>query len=137
MAASIVIIVVSLALAVYWLRYTCLLLLEERKVEDATAFPLFSFGIVRDQARAGVCAPSLRTALDRDYATFDSLLPRIKPGSHFWLTGQMVHAFTTGDENARRATEAMIRKARDLEFATVGATVWLLCRGPAGWPRET
>ena len=60
-------------------------------------------------------------ALDRDYAAFDSLLPRIKSGSHFWLAGQMVHAFTTGDERARKAVEADVRNARDIEFATIGA----------------
>jgi hypothetical protein len=76
MAASILIIFVSVGLSAYWLRYTCLLLLTERAVEDGSAFPLFSFGVVREQIRTGAFGATLQAALDRDFAVLKYLIGR-------------------------------------------------------------
>jgi DNA-binding SARP family transcriptional activator/tetratricopeptide (TPR) repeat protein len=58
-------------------------------------------------------------ALERDYVAFDSLLTHIKPQSHFWLTGRMVHAFVRGNEADRAAVAADVRTTRHAEAATV------------------
>jgi DNA-binding SARP family transcriptional activator/tetratricopeptide (TPR) repeat protein len=60
-------------------------------------------------------------ALEREYRAFDSLIPLIEPGSHFWLTGRMVHAYQLGIEADRVLVEAQLRRASDREMATVAA----------------
>jgi hypothetical protein len=67
MAVSILIIVLSLALLVYWLRYTCLLLLSEATTATDTSFSLFSFHRIRRQLAAGGSMHGLHKNLDRDY----------------------------------------------------------------------
>jgi tetratricopeptide (TPR) repeat protein len=57
--------------------------------------------------------------LERDYPAFDSLVRRVKPESHFWLTGRMVRAFGRGTEAERRAVEQEFRSVTDRDLATV------------------
>ena len=74
MLASILIIVVSLVLLIYWFRYACLLLLTSRS-EDAQAIRVaeanrLGFPAVRDELKAELGRLSmerLRGSLDRDY----------------------------------------------------------------------
>jgi hypothetical protein len=61
-------------LLVYWLRYTCLLLLEKEPVESEAVFPLFHFPAIRAEVRAGRLAPTVQQALDNDYAVLTRLL---------------------------------------------------------------
>jgi hypothetical protein len=74
MIASVVIIVLSVVLVAYWLRYTCLLLLSESEVHAEASLPLFSFPDVRAQLRFGLCDAKCQEALDRDYAVLTCLL---------------------------------------------------------------
>jgi hypothetical protein len=74
MIASIVIIVVSIALVAYWLRYTCLLLLHDHQPAAETAFPLFQFQSVRRRLEGGVAFSELQQALDRDFAALSYLI---------------------------------------------------------------
>jgi hypothetical protein len=73
MAASILIIVLSLALLVYWLRCTCQLLLNKAKVDADASFPLFAFPRVRADLRDGRDHRKLYKSLDRDYAVLTYL----------------------------------------------------------------
>lgn len=74
MIVSIVIIVLSVALVAYWLRYTCLLLLHDCQPAAETAFPLFQFLSVRRRLEAGAAFSELQTALDRDFAALSFLI---------------------------------------------------------------
>ena len=58
-------------------------------------------------------------ALEREYRSFDSLIPLIEPNSHFWLAGRMVHAYQLGTKADRVEMEAQLRQATDREMATV------------------
>ena len=73
MIASIVMIICSAALIVYWLRYTCLLLIEAHQPEEETECALFHFPSVRKKLAAGADCAGLRHALDRDYAALSYL----------------------------------------------------------------
>ncbi len=71
-------------------------------------------------------------ALEREYGTFDSLLSRIVPGSHFWWAGRMVRAVELGREADRRKIEDELRQVPGQELATVGAhALYLLEDGEA------
>jgi hypothetical protein len=74
MVASIVIIVLSLGLLVYWLRATCVLLLGQTEKALAWAVPLFAFPRVRTQVDCESDGQKLIEALDRDYAVLMYLL---------------------------------------------------------------
>lgn len=76
MIASIVIIICSAALIVYWLRYTSLLLIEAHQPEEETEFALFHFPAVRKKLAAGADCAGLRHALDRDFAVLSYLTSR-------------------------------------------------------------
>ena len=80
MIASIAIIVCSIALVAFWLRYTCLLLLQDCQPAAETSFPLFQFASVRRDIEAGVAHGELRQALDRDFATLSYLIAGTLPG---------------------------------------------------------
>lgn len=67
MVASVLIIVLSLALLVYWLRDMCLLLLNEATMETEAPFSPFSFHSVRRHLAAGRSTDGLHKNLDRDY----------------------------------------------------------------------
>jgi len=78
MIASVLIIVLSMALLVYWFRYSCLLLLREQ-AELALAVPAaelsrFSFGDVRQRLASEQNLDSLQSALNRDYRILVYLL---------------------------------------------------------------
>src|SRR4051812_36664915 len=72
MLASILIIIFSVALLVYWLRYSCLLLLQQSATD--APYPLFNFPLVRAEIGAGGDAPDVQKLLDRDYAVLAYLL---------------------------------------------------------------
>lgn len=74
MIASILIIVCSVGLVGYWLRYTCLLLLQDCQPEAETSFPLFQFQSVRRRLEAGVAYRELQKSLDRDFAALSFLI---------------------------------------------------------------
>ena len=74
MAASILIIIFSVSLLVYWLRNACLLLLKEIKADAHHCYPLFSFPGIRAELRAGNCATKLQPALARDYTVLRYLI---------------------------------------------------------------
>lgn len=81
MIASIIIIVISLVLFVYWFRYTCLLILGQQAARNyapqvASANQL-SFLEARDQLKSEVPSDalvSLQRSLDRDYRLLTYLL---------------------------------------------------------------
>ena len=77
MLASILIIAFSLALLVYWFRYSCILLVRSQD-EIATAKALaedrFHIGEVRDLLRAGHELDTLHSSLQRDYEVLTYLL---------------------------------------------------------------
>jgi DNA-binding SARP family transcriptional activator/TolB-like protein len=70
-------------------------------------------------------------ALERDYPAFDSLLVHIKPQSHFWLAGRMVHAFVGGSEADRASVAAEMRTVRPVEAATIAAHALYLVESAA------
>lgn len=81
MIASILIIIFSLALFVYWFRYTCLLILSAKATKDysrevATANQLSFLGVQEDLASPMSLAvlADLEKSLDRDYKILTSLL---------------------------------------------------------------
>jgi hypothetical protein len=81
LAASILIIIVSAALLIYWFRYTCLLILRTPTGKDyATGFAAanhLSYAEVRQQANEGVLGGSLaalEASLERDYRMLTYLL---------------------------------------------------------------
>ena len=77
MLASILIILVSLVLLVYWFRYSCILLLRGYK-EQAVVTPQtdsrFSFGAVRERLQTEPQLDPLHVALQRDYQLITYLL---------------------------------------------------------------
>lgn len=81
MIASIIVILVSGALLVYWFRYTCLLLLSTKPVKDHAARVAVANGLQFLEiqgARIGEAAPSelsaLQKMLERDYQLITFLL---------------------------------------------------------------
>ena len=75
MIASVLIIVCSAVLLVYWFRYSCLLLLRNA-APAATPFAdeRFSIGMVLDNAGTEKNLTELERALDRDYKLLSYLL---------------------------------------------------------------
>jgi hypothetical protein len=75
MIVSILIIVFSAVLLVYWFRYSCLLLLRNSAVHpDAVPDERFSIGKVLDRVRTEEQLDPLERALDRDYHMLSYLL---------------------------------------------------------------
>jgi hypothetical protein len=78
MLAGILIIAFSLALLVYWFRYSCVLILRNREVELQPAPDLvdsrFTFIQVRDSIESAHELDPLQNALDRDYRVLTYLL---------------------------------------------------------------
>ena len=68
MLASVLILVFSAVLLVYWFRYSCLLLLRNAAERtESTADDRFSIAMVLDRVRTEQHLESLERALDRDY----------------------------------------------------------------------
>jgi len=87
MVANVLITMFSAALLIYWLHYTCLLLVKEAKADEHLRYPLFSFPRIRAQLRAGTCDANLREvlaswqqALARDYTVLKYLISRAPVG---------------------------------------------------------
>jgi hypothetical protein len=76
MIASILIIVFSAVLLVYWFRYSCLLLLRNSAVhpDAVVSDERFSIGKVLDRVRTEAQLEPLERALDRDYHVLSYLL---------------------------------------------------------------
>lgn len=69
-------------------------------------------------------------ALERDTVAFDSLMPRVQPASHFWLTGLMVSAFTRGTARDQANAEAELRRASPLDLVQAAShTLYLMPEG--------
>ena len=67
MLASILILVVSLALFLYWFRYSCLFLLRRQTISPAAADPRFSVAEVERRLRTESDLDPLHRTLDREY----------------------------------------------------------------------
>lgn len=67
MVASVLIIGFSLALLVYWFRYSCLLLLRGRAGQADTFDQRFGFSRVQSELQAGGDLEILHRALEQDY----------------------------------------------------------------------
>ena len=80
MVANVLITLFSAALLIYWLHYTCLLLVKEVKADEHLPYPLFSFPQIRAQLRAGTCDAKLQQALARDYTVLTYLISRAPVG---------------------------------------------------------
>ena len=76
MIASILIIVFSVVLLVYWFRYSCVLLLRNaaERNEVALADDRFSIGLVLERVHTEKHLDTLERALDRDYHVLTYLL---------------------------------------------------------------
>jgi hypothetical protein len=77
MLAGIFIIVCSSAMLIYWLRYTCLLLVKSAKAEVMAGYSAFSFPRIRRQLEQGTFGDNIERALDRDYAVLTYLLSKV------------------------------------------------------------
>ena len=77
MVAGILIIAFSLALLIYWFRYSCILILQnEHHTSDSAALAdeRFSFSSVTRDLSAAANLDPLRSALDRDYRVLTYLM---------------------------------------------------------------
>lgn len=76
MIASLLIIVCSVVLLVYWFRYSCLLLLRNATAQAESPFAdeRFSIGMVLERVNTESNLASLERALDRDYQLLSYLL---------------------------------------------------------------
>jgi hypothetical protein len=78
MITSVLIIVFSVILLIYWFRYCCILLLRAHAEQQTAGRPAcgaqFSFSSVREHLTAEFQLDALRRSLDRDYALFAYLL---------------------------------------------------------------
>jgi len=78
MLAGILIIASSLALFVYWFRYSCVLILRNRcEAAEASTAVLdgrFSFAEVRDRLKSGLALAPLEACLERDFRVLTYLI---------------------------------------------------------------
>ena len=76
MIASLLIIVCSVVLLVYWFRYSCLLLLRNATAETESVFAdeRFCIGMVLERVKTESNLNALERALDRDYQLLSYLL---------------------------------------------------------------
>ena len=78
MVASVVVIIFSCGLLLYWFRYTCILLVrngaEEVRVANAAVQNSFSFGDVRDRLLSEAELDPLHKSLQRDYQVLTYLV---------------------------------------------------------------
>lgn len=78
MVLSILIIIASLALFVYWFRYSCMLILRNRSEEASAATAVldtrFSFSAVREQLKSEFALGPLEDSLERDYRVLTYLI---------------------------------------------------------------
>jgi len=78
MLAGILIIASSLALFVYWFRYSCVLILRNRcEAAEASTAVLdgrFSFADVRERLKSGFALDPLQASLERDYLVLTYLI---------------------------------------------------------------
>ncbi|HKE22885.1 MAG TPA: hypothetical protein VKB88_10880 [Bryobacteraceae bacterium] len=74
MVASILIIGFSLALLIYWFRYSCLLLLQNTAVEPELSDQRFGFALVQQQLQGGANIDPLYRTIERDYRLLTYLI---------------------------------------------------------------
>lgn len=74
MIASVLIIIFSLVLFIYWFRYSCLLLLRRNADQPALAADRFNYVSVQEGLKAGLELDPLHRALERDYRVLTYLL---------------------------------------------------------------
>jgi len=77
MFASAFIITISLALLIYWFRYSCMLLLRNHAERNAVLWAegqRFNFGEVQQQLDTALALDKLHSSLDRDYRIISYLL---------------------------------------------------------------
>jgi len=74
MVSSILIILFSLVLLIYWFRYSCMLLLRNRMEAAVSVRTVkdsrFSFGAVQEQLKTAEALDPLHRSLQRDYEVF-------------------------------------------------------------------
>jgi hypothetical protein len=132
MVASVLIILFSLALLVYWVRSTCLLLVAETKTDAQVSYPLFSFPRIRAQLRDGVCDDKLQKALARDYTVLTYLISRASLGvearllvwdyrlMRCWYALSSTAFPAQGRKALQEMTDVVAALARQLRSATAG-----------------
>jgi hypothetical protein len=77
MIVSIVIIALSVAMAGYWFRYTCLLVLQARRTRDFAKPVIEAHALTfREVSRQAV---DLQRSLDREYEVLSRLVARVAP----------------------------------------------------------
>ena len=74
MIATVLIITFSLALFLYWFRYSCLLLLRRSAEQPVAAASRFNYVAVQQNLSGAMELDPLRRALDRDYRLLTYLL---------------------------------------------------------------
>lgn len=104
MIASILILVLSACMFLYWLRYTCLLVLETVPPQDhrdavVAAHELVSIG----QVHGSMAIADLHRLLDRDYRTLQDLL------SHCAVAGSIEHRLLVLDYTVMKAWSRAVR----------------------------
>ncbi len=114
MSFSLLLIGISLALFVYWFRYSCLLILRTRTAEDYALEVGRANGLSFHQVRGAIEAEGrpdldqLYTALDRDFQIITNLLDRLSgAGDENALEGKLLRANF-------RATQTWFRVSRSL-----------------------
>lgn len=74
MIASVLIILFSLLLFVYWFRYSCLFLLRSREGQPAAAADRFNYSSAQQALKDGQELDPIHLSLDRDYRVLTYLL---------------------------------------------------------------
>jgi hypothetical protein len=74
MLASVLIIVFSVVLFVYWFRYSCILLLRSRADQPLAAVDRFNYAHVQECLKTGMELDPLHRSLERDYKVLTYLL---------------------------------------------------------------
>lgn len=106
MIASILILVLSACMFLYWLRYTCLLVLETVPPQDyrdavIAAHELSSIDRVR--SAGNIAIGDLHPLLDRDYQTLQDLLSRCA------VAGSIEHRLLVLDYNIMKLWATVVR----------------------------
>lgn len=105
MIASILIIALSACMFLYWLRYTCLLVLENAPVEELGAMPGIGHPVMSGSRVASAELPpsELYRLLDRDYSILRRLL------AHYPESGSIEQKLLVVDYVAMKVWSRLVR----------------------------
>jgi hypothetical protein len=144
MLAGILIIAFSLALLIYWFRYSCILILRDQVVEMAPASDAvdvrFTFSQVRESLKCEDELDPLRVALDRDYRILTYLIEHAAGLELASLEDRLLMLDYWIMQRVYRLTRTLApRQARQalVEMATVLDILVYHLREQAGTPSET